>query len=238
MDVMILGHTGMLGHMVIKYFKSKGHTVNFVTSRFGNRYFNDYVKRYNGDCIINCVGAIPQRTDNFKINTDLPIWLSNNAPCRVIHPGTDCEMDNDVYGTSKRLASEYIKLYSKNTKILKSSIVGPEHGTANGLMAWLGAQEGTVTGYTKAIWNGNTTLEWSKYAEQLLCNWDEYDTETILEGNPISKHDMLHLFAEYYNKTDLLIEPVELGKDKCLVGTIKTGFLSHQLNELKQYETS
>jgi hypothetical protein len=49
---------------------------------------------------------------------------------------------------------------------------------------------------------------------------------------------MLHLFAEYYNKTDLLIEPVELGKDKCLVGTIKTGFLSHQLNELKQYETS
>ena len=232
---MILGHKGMLGHMAIKYFKSKGHSINFLTSRFGDKYFEDYVKGFSGDFIINCIGAIPQRTDNFKINTDLPIWLSNNAPCRVIHPGTDCEMDNDVYGTSKRLASEYIKLYSKNTKILKSSIVGPEQDTANGLMAWLGAQSGTVKGYTKALWNGNTTLEWSKYAEQLICNWNEFDVETVLESQPISKFDMLHLFAEYYNKTDLIIDPVELGKDKCLVGNIKTKYLKEQLQELKQY---
>ena len=238
MDVMVLGHKGMLGHMVVKYLSRLGYTVRTIDNKFPSVEFESAVRNFKGDFIINCIGDIPQRTSDFKVNTDVPIWLSHNAPCNVIHPGTDCEMDTDVYGTSKRIASEYIKLYSSNTKILKCSIVGPEQGTANGLMAWLGAQEGEVNGYTQAIWNGNTTLEWSKYAEQLLCNWDEYDTETILEGNPISKHDMLHLFAEYYNKTDLLIEPVELGKDKCLVGTIKTGFLSHQLNELKQYETS
>lgn len=238
MDVMVLGHKGMLGHMLVKYLSKSGYTVQTIDYKFPSVEFESSVRNFKGDFIINCIGAIPQRTNDFKVNTDVPIWLSHNAPCKVIHPGTDCEMDLDAYGTSKRIASEYIKLYSNNTKILKSSIVGPEHGTANGLMAWLGAQEGEVNGYTQAIWNGNTTLEWAKQAVQLMLNWDFYDTETILEGNPICKYDMLHLFAEYYNKTDLTINPVFAGKNKCLQGTIKTGFLSRQLNELKQFYDS
>jgi dTDP-4-dehydrorhamnose reductase len=146
-------------------------------------------------------------------------------------------MDNDPYGTSKRIASDYIKLYSKNTKILKTSIVGPEQGTANGLMAWLGAQSGLVKGYTKAIWNGNTTLEWAKHAENLMEKWDAYKIEEILASESVSKFAMLHMFADYYNKQDIIIDPVELGKDKSLQGTIKTKPLEQQLEELKQYDT-
>jgi dTDP-4-dehydrorhamnose reductase len=238
MDVMVLGHKGMLGHMVVKYLSNLGYTIQTISHKFPSIEFESTVRNFKGDFIINCIGAIPQRTNDFKVNTDVPIWLSHNAPCNVIHPGTDCEMDNDVYGTSKRIASEYIKLYSKNTKILKSSIIGPEQGTANGLMAWLGAQSGEVQGYTNAIWNGNTTLEWSKQAAELIRNWSNYKTETILESHPISKFNMLQLFAEYYDKKDLIITPVELGKDKCLIGEIKTKSLNEQLKELKQYEAS
>jgi dTDP-4-dehydrorhamnose reductase len=235
MKILVLGHTGMLGSMAIQYFSQLGHQVHFVKARYGNKYFDSYVQDFGGDYIINCIGAIPQRTDNFKINTDLPILLSNIAQCRVIHPGTDCEMDADDYGTSKRLASEYIKLYSKNTKILKTSIVGPENGTAFGLMAWLGAQENQkVKGYTGAIWNGNTTLEWCKQAAELMQNWDLYKAETILEGKPISKFDMLQLFKGFYN-VNVEIEPVELGKNKCLQGEVKTKSLQEQLEELKSF---
>jgi dTDP-4-dehydrorhamnose reductase len=241
--ILILGPKGMLGSMAMKYFTSKGYEVHHCGTRFESPHFADTINGFNKfsqvDFILNCVGAIPQKTNNFKVNTDLPIWLENNlnvATTRVIHPGTDCEMDNDNYGLSKKLASDYIKLYGTKTKILKTSIVGPEEGSGHGLMAWLGDQEGEVNGYTQAIWNGNTTLEWCKQAEQLMLNWDAYGTETVLEGKPISKFDMLKLFAEFYDKT-ITVKPINLGKNKCLTGTVKTKSLKEQLDELKEFIT-
>ena len=52
-----------------------------------------------------------------------------NTNCKIIHPGTDCEMDDDDYGNSKRIASEWIKSSGQNTKIIKTSILGPELNT-------------------------------------------------------------------------------------------------------------
>ena len=236
MKILVLGHTGMLGHMVKMYFERQNFQVLHLQSRFGEKYFEDSVKAFDGDYIINCIGAIPQRTNDFKINTDLPIWLSNNAPCKVIHPATDCEMDNDAYGTSKRLANEYIQLYSTNTKALKTSIIGPENGTHFGLMEWFLAQEGEVNGWTQAIWNGNTTLEWAKQCHTLMENWNVYSKHTTLEGKPISKFDMLNLFNSFYNK-NLTIKPINMGKNKCLVGEVKTNSLKEQLEELKEFIT-
>lgn len=237
MKALVLGHTGMLGHMVKKYLEGEDVQVDYLVARFKETSFVETVEMYKGDYIINCIGAIPQRTNKFQINTDLPIWLSNKAHCRVIHPGTDCEMDDDPYGISKRLASEYIQLYSTNTKILKTSIVGPEQGTNYGLMEWFSSQQSEVNGYTKAIWNGNTTLEWAKQCYVLMNSWESYPILTILEGEPISKYNMLNLFKEYYDKT-IEINPVELGRDKCLMGTIKTKSLKEQLSDLKKFTTS
>lgn len=234
MKLLILGHRGMLGSMLVKYFNRQGFEVQTSDSRYGDPRFLDQVVSYKGDYIVNCVGAIPQRTNDFKINTDLPIWLSNHAPCRVVHPGTDCELDSDRYGISKRIANEYIQMYSENTKILKTSIIGPEQGTCFGLMEWFLNQEGVVKGYTNAVWNGNTTLEWAKQCHGLMSNWDSYKTETILEGEPISKYNMLLLFKRFYKK-DIEIEPVDLGKNKCLRGCVKTIPLEIQLEELKQF---
>ena len=232
--ILILGHTGMLGHMVKIYFEKQNFNVVILTSRFGDAQFETDIKNFNGGFIINCIGAIPQRTNYFKINTDLPIWLSNNSPCQVIHPGTDCEMDDDDYGISKRLANEYIQMYSTNTKVLKTSIIGPENGTCFGLMEWFLSQEGEVNGYTQAIWNGNTTLEWAKQCHNLIDDWNEYNKQTILEGKPISKFDMLNLFNIFYNK-NIKINPIDLGKNKCLIGNIKTKPLKEQLEELKKF---
>jgi dTDP-4-dehydrorhamnose reductase len=211
-----------------------GHSVETLVGRFEDPTFKNSLIGFDGDAIINCVGAIPQKTKDFKINTDLPIWLSNNVKCRVVHPGTDCEMDDDLYGKSKKLAREYIELYSKNTKVLKTSIVGPENGTGYGLMEWFHHQSGEVTGYTKAIWNGNTTLEWCRHAESLLEHWDDYATTTILQGSPISKYEMLVLFREFYGKTNT-IHPVEKGQNKCLSGGILTVHLKDQLDDLKKF---
>jgi len=234
MIILVLGHRGMLGSTVTKYFTSLNFEIKTIESKCPTKHFEDKILTFKGDYIINCIGAIPQRTKDFKVNTDLPIWLSNNAPCRVIHPGTDCEMDTDVYGVSKRLAREYLECYSVNTKVLQTSIIGHEQGTSFGLLEWFLAQQGEVKGYTEAMWNGITTLEWAIQASNLIKDWSTYKTVTVLESEPISKYNLLSLIKEIYNK-QVEITPVSLGKNKCLVGDIKTKSLKDQLLDLKNF---
>ena len=117
MKVLVLGHTGMLGNAVCNYLR-QSEDISFVTTkyRWPTDAFKTSVKNFDGDFIINCIGAIPQRTDKFEINYELPIWLDENVDCRIIHPATDCEMDSDDYGKSKFKAGRHLSLHGRNTK--------------------------------------------------------------------------------------------------------------------------
>ena len=230
MKVFVLGHKGMLGHMVVKYLESKGVDIITTLKRFPNLDSGMFAQT---DYIVNCIGAIPQRTNDFSINYELPEWLSK-LDAKVIHPGTDCEMDDDAYGLSKRKASEYIIKNTTNTKILKTSIIGPELSSKASLLGWFLSQEGPINGYTEALWNGNTTLQWAKQCLHMIDNWDKYKQLTILEGQCISKYEMLLMFKSLFGKNNTII-PHKLGKNKCLKGDIYTPSLKQQLNELKEF---
>lgn len=232
--VLVLGHRGMLGHMVYKYLVDSGFDVTVCDYRFPTDEFKQFVKSYEGDYIINCIGAIPQRTSEFDVNRDLPIWLCCNTTVKVIHAGTDCEIDTNEYGFSKSDAANFIKKYSSNTKIIKTSIIGPELNSNASLMEWFLSQDGEVQGYTGAMWNGNTTLEWVKQCVALITNWMSYDIETIIESEPVSKFELLHILKDIFDK-DIVINAVNAGKNKCLVGTIQTKSIREQLKELKEY---
>jgi len=232
MRVLVLGHNGMLGHMVVKYLQSQEMDIVKFIGRFPED--QKTLLEFKGDYIINCIGAIPQRTDNFDINWYLPIWLDTHAPCRVIHPGTDCEMDEDDYGISKRIAADYIRNHGRQTKSIKTSIIGPEPVENKSLLDWLLSQEGEVFGYTNAMWNGNTTLEWAKYCEHVMQSWNMIDQELTISSNCISKYELLCTIKKVFDK-DIKINKKELGKDKCLIGTITTDPIVEQLEELKEY---
>ena len=238
MKVLVLGHKGMLGHMVLKYLKYNNPYSEFVTidKRWPSPKFKESIKEFDGEFIINCIGAIHQRTNQFDINWELPQWLDKNANCKIIHPGTDCEIDNDDYGNSKRIAAEWIKSSSKNTKIIKTSILGPELNTKASLMEWFLSQNGTVNGYSECYWNGNTTLTWAKHCTFLMANWDTQQIETILEGERVSKYKLLLTLKEVYGRYDININPVnEPVIDKCLKGNIKTPNLKTQLIDLQYF---
>ena len=235
MKVLILGHKGMLGHMVAKYLIDQDIEIITTHHRFPTIGFQEKVTSFNGDYIINCIGSIPQRTNDFSLNYELPIWLEKNSPIKIIHPGTDCEMDDDDYGVSKKTARNFIVENGVQTKILKTSIIGPELSRPASLMGWFLSQEGEVGGYTKALWNGNTTLEWAKQCLTLLHSWESYPTETILEGTCVSKFELLSYIKEVFNK-DIQINPNDkVVIDKCLKGRILTQNIKTQLKELKEY---
>lgn len=235
MNILILGHKGMLGHMLVKYLTDQNYTIHTVNYRFPSKEFKNEVLKFNGDYIINAIGAIPQKTNLFDINHELPIWLDKHTNNKIIHAGTDCEMDDDEYGMSKRIASDYIKKFSTNTKIIKASIIGPELDSKSSLLEWFLNSETDVKGYTKAMWNGITTLEWSKQCLNLIINWDKYERENIIESTCLSKYDLLNLIKDIFNKDINVVPEDKISADKCLKGNIKSSDIKTQLQELKNY---
>ena len=97
MKVLGLGHNGMLGNAVCKHLNScSGFEILTIDSRWSTEDFVRSLLSFNGDYVINCIGAIPQKTTDFKINYELPIWLDENVNCRVIHQDTDSWKEKDV----------------------------------------------------------------------------------------------------------------------------------------------
>ena len=205
-NILILGHKGMLGHMLFKVF-NKNIKYNIITSDL--RYPNWDKKMFEGiDFVINCIGAIPQKTNNFDINWQIPIWLNEELNCKIIHPASDCEVDNSDYGISKSKATDFIINKAKTTKIIQTSIIGPELNSNASLLEWFLSQRGVVYGYTQAIWNGITTLEWSKQCEKIINNWDNYPTLNVFHSNKVSKFELLNIIKDLKGEYKILSAPL------------------------------
>ena len=239
MRVLILGHKGMLGHMVHKYLSTKDECELINTElRWPSEHFKNFVLDFNGDFVVNCIGAIHQKTDEFKINTELPIWLDKlDKSFKIIHPGTDCELDSDSYGSSKREAAEYIIENGKDTTIIQTSIIGPELDSKDSLLEWFLNSEGKVFGYTEAYWNGNTTLQWSKVCYKIMKDYYRYDTLNIPTSECNSKYKLLNLIKEVFKKDIVVDGNPDLLVNKCLHKSYDMPFLDikSQLQELKEF---
>lgn len=240
MEILVLGDSGLLGNTVKLYLEHSGFTVKTIPKkyRWDTLEFKNYIRDNKFDFIINCIGAIHQRTKEFSINYELPIWLDLNSKSKIIHPGTDCEMDDDEYGRSKKIARDYIINNSTRTKIIKTSIIGVETGSNYSLMSWFLStpDNESVNGFTNQMWNGNTTLTWSKFCKELICDWEKYQKETILHSECISKYEVLLSINQSFDRK-INIVPLESKKEvnKCLHGGIKTPHIRFQLEEFKDF---
>ena len=237
MRVLILGHNGMLGHMVSKYLSDNSFEIVTLENRWPE--CKEEIKNFSGDYIINCIGAIPQRTKSFDINWELPIWLDENFNGRILHPGTDCEMDDDEYGLSKKKAADWIIENGSKTKMIRASIIGPELNSSSSFMEWFLSNEDNseVRGYTNHLWNGVTTYYWAKFCKQVLLNWDKYNTRTTIGSNCVSKYELLDYFNEIYKRKINIIKHStgEEVVDKCLSLDFKLIDIKQQIRESKDY---
>jgi len=238
MKILILGHTGMLGHMV-KAYLGQNHVIETTGDRWPTQEFKDAVSKSDADYLINCIGAIPQRTKEFDVNFELPVWLDSNFQGRVIHPGTDCEMDVDDYGISKARAADWIKKSGQRTKIIKTSIIGPELKGSSSLLCWFLSNEdgSTVRGYTNHLWNGNTTYYWAKISEDLINDWDNFSTETVVSSSvSVSKYTMLNIFNDVYDRGIFVVPfSAPTPADKRLTGHVELPDIKTQLEHMVEF---
>jgi len=237
MKILILGHTGLLGNIVHKFLSTRLLEVMTIdsTPRWPSVEFKQAVIMSEPTYIVNCIGAIHQRTSEFSINFELPMWL-DSLGARIIHPGTDCESDADSYGISKRRARDFIVEQGRNTKSIKTSIIGPEIHSTYSLFSWLLSQpdSSTVKGFANQYWNGNTTLTWARVCVELINNWDSFEVETIIRSNCISKYELLRSIANVFDKNITIVPTEVVERDKCLEGTF-TESIYQQLVNLKEF---
>jgi dTDP-4-dehydrorhamnose reductase len=170
---------------------------------------------FRPDAVINAVGIVKQRPTakesipSLEINSLLPHRLSvlcKGIGSRLIHLSTDCifsggkgnyqENDpsdaEDLYGKTKFLG----ETQDSHCLTLRTSIIGRELSRHKSLLDWFLAQSGTIKGFTKAIYNGFTTLEMSRIIENMLVNHPEASGVYQVSSEPINKYDLLLLFRE------------------------------------------
>jgi dTDP-4-dehydrorhamnose reductase len=259
MKILLLGQNGLLGNIVFKYFLKNHTQVEVIQSRWNSDLFKHLVLDSDAEYIINCIGAIPQRgytDDEFKsLNVDLPIFLESTGK-KVIHPSTDCEFSGnkplgstydktdekdaeDAYGKSKAEIARLIENDFKNTKIIRTSIIGPEQHTNYSLMNWFLNAENEVSGYTNHYWNGVTTHYWSMTALNIIEDWDNTPVVTQIGTKPLSKYDLLCDIADIYNKKIKIIpitaQPHDKTVNKCLTTDFEIPDMKSQLQALKLF---
>lgn len=259
MRICILGHRGMLGHVVCRYLAEVGHEVLTLKERFDGESltFVNRINALNPQWCVNCISLMrpsPQTSPTLldAVNHRLPATCSQhlNPNCGLIHPSTDCvfsplsgpchwnKLPNaaDAYGTSKRLAEK--ALQRENDFIIRCSIIGPEQKTRRNLHAWLSAQTGKVPGYTNHIWNGLTTLEWAKCCDSILRGTCKTKQRIIQPASSpaISKFQLLQAMANCW-EWNISIIPVETNNpvNRYLIPNLPTANIHTLLTELKNW---
>jgi dTDP-4-dehydrorhamnose reductase len=171
------------------------------------------------DVVINCIGIIKQRPTakdpaiSLTINSLFPHYLANLCSAtgaRLIHISTDCIFSGqkgmyreddvsdaeDLYGRTKFLG----EVSGPGCLTLRSSIIGRELETNSGLVEWFLSQDGEmVRGYTRAIYSGFTTMEFSRIISGIIENESGLSGVLQVSSHPIAKYDLLCLLKEAFH---------------------------------------
>ena len=190
------------------------------------------------DTVINCIGLLNKTCDEQQamavyLNSYFPHQLAKmteGTHTQVIHMSTDCVFSGKrgqyteddfrdgttFYDRTKALG----EIINDKDLTLRQSIVGPDiNQNGIGLLNWFMQQHGEVTGYTGAMWTGQTTLQLAKTME-IAAKERVQGLYNMVPDTCISKCDLLSLFNKYLRKEKVTIVPVDkMAADKSLKRT-------------------
>ena len=187
------------------------------------------------DIVINCVGLVKQLEGAksvlaaVPINTLLPHRLARLckiAGARLIQISTDCvfsgasghyvEADRadatDVYGLSKYLG----EVDEPWAVTLRTSIIGHELRGGLSLLEWFLSQQGSVKGFTRAIFSGVPTVELARIVHDFVLPRPALSGLYHVSAAPIAKFDLLGLIAAEYGKEIEIVPDDSLVIDRSL----------------------
>lgn len=216
------------GHDVLGFAHTQSKLIDSVTGdAMDAAFMKDLIGVNKFDTVINCIGLLNQFAENNKagaayLNGYLPhqlAQLTEGTATQVIHMSTDCVFsgsrgqytEDDLrdgatfYDRSKALG----EIDNDKDLTLRQSIVGPDMNQKGiGLLNWFMQQHGEVSGYTKAIWTGQTTLQLAKTME-IAAKERVHGLYNMVPDTSITKCDLLGLFNKHILQGKLTIIPVD-----------------------------
>lgn len=187
------------------------------------------------DVVVNCVGLIKQLADAedpllaIPINALLPHRLARLcglSGARLVHMSTDCVFSGDKGGYRESDPSDAKDLYGRSKYLgevtyphsitLRTSIIGHELQSANGLVGWFLSQQGQCNGYTKAIFSGLPTVVLAQIVRDVVIPRSDLSGVYHVAAQPISKYDLLKLIADAYGKKIDIAPDAKLVIDRSL----------------------
>lgn len=243
--VLILGSTGMLGHVVTNHLKQKEYEVYATSRNTNDEHYFDALKDVHAiekilinvkpDFIINCIGILNKDAEEhpskaIMINSYLPHYLdeiSEKYGFKLIHVSTDCVFDGHEGNYTENSIKTAQSIYGKTKGLgeidnnrsltLRTSIIGPDpNPNGIGLFQWFMKQEGQVNGFRKVIWTGVTTIELAKQIEIAMKN-NLTGLYNVVNGQKISKYDLLETIKKVFNKNIEIIPDDNYISDKSLI---------------------
>jgi dTDP-4-dehydrorhamnose reductase len=204
--------------------------------------------------VINCIGVVKQLAESedplltIPINSLLPHRLAalcKIAGARLVQVSTDCvfsgekggyvESDfpdaHDLYGHSKLLG----EVDYPHAITLRTSIIGHELDGKRSLVNWFLSQEGTVKGFTRAIFSGLPTVVLARLVRDVILPRPELHGLYHVAAAPIAKFDLITLIARVYGKHITIRPDEELVIDRSLDASRlrqETGYVAPPWEEL------
>lgn len=259
MKYLIAGIRSMKGHVIADYLTGKGHCTEGLSPLESQGHIKDIITSGNFDAVINCASVINQfaEADHEQavyINSYLPhllAKLTNGTHTQVVHISTDCIYEGntgpyteDTFpdGTSFYARSKALGELRDNKNItLRCSIIGPDiRPEGIGLLNWFMKQTGSIKGFSRAIWTGQTSLQLAKTIEAVTMRRASGLFNAVPETS-ISKYELLRLFNKHIRKSQIeIIEDPGFVSDKSLTRTNydKLGEIpgyEEQIKELGEY---
>lgn len=227
------------GHEVVGFeLKPLSYVKSISGDATDTREVRRIVREGGFDVVINAIGILNKSAEEHPatavfLNSYFPHFLADitkDLDTFVIHMSTDCVFSGrsgnytedsfrdgeTFYDRTKALG----ELEDGKNLTFRNSIVGPDINPGGiGLLNWFMKQEGTIRGYTHAMWTGMTTLQLAKMMEKAaLCH--ATGLYNMVPDHAISKHDLLGLFNHYIRNDRLTITPYDdFVCDKALVRT-------------------
>ena len=251
--VVVLGGTGMAGHVVSTYLDESGYDVYIASQSAANAQrskkidatdfstLDSWLDEIQPTVIVNCIGVLQKLSE---ARPDLAILLNSYLPqhlaykykgtdTKLIHISTDCVFSGARGGYAESDAPDGAIMYDRSKALgevindkdltFRMSIIGPDrHTNGTGLFHWFIRQKGTINGYSKAIWNGVTTIVLARAIDAAIRQNISglYHLVPKAPIEPIDKYSLLLLFRDVFHKTDIEIVPVDnVAVDKTLINT-------------------
>lgn len=249
----MLGHGGLLGHVVVRVMQEAGFEVYAASARYRGAALDPLVEavlRVEPHAVINCARAgdeAPRSRELMQVNALLPLHMAAVLPsdCLFVHASSDAvapgrpakgwaeREDEAPYTLSKRLAECCLQL--ARAVILRCSVIGPEMGVPQSLMG-KAIQSDEVTGYIDHVWNGITSLTWARLAAKAVRGRLPPGVHQPACEVPVTKAELLKSIATVYGRpANVHFMTSGCPVDRRLVPTLLTPPIEDQLRELRRW---